>query len=69
MIVAISLPLVVALLLARRAMEPRCPACSAKRWAAHSTQLQCAACGWNNGARPAPRISQPEAPQYEMGLG
>jgi ribosomal protein S27AE len=70
----IALLLVPALLLAtlavtRRALEPECPNCSHKSWAAHSTQLQCEDCGWTNG-RPAAAPVRPEpapvAPQYEI---
>jgi ribosomal protein S27AE len=47
MLVALSLaPLLLTLELARRALEPECPSCSEKDWAAHSTQLLCSRCGW-----------------------
>jgi hypothetical protein len=47
MLVALSLaPLLLTLELARRALEPNCPSCTGKSWAAHSTQLQCDRCGW-----------------------
>lgn len=69
MIVALAVTILLALSLARRAMEPHCPACASKSWAAHSTQLNCTRCGWTNGARPAAPEPRPEPSQYEMCLG
>jgi hypothetical protein len=48
MIVAIAAALLLSLELARRGLEPECPSCAGKSWAAHSTQLHCANCGWHN---------------------
>lgn len=71
MLATIALTLLATLELARRALEPACPECASKEWAAHSTQLQCSHCGWGNGARPAaaPQPSTPEQTQYEFCLG
>lgn len=65
MIVALALGILLVLELARRAIEPECPACSGKRWTTHSTQLQCTGCGWGS---PAAAVVKPEPPQYELGF-
>lgn len=66
MIFALAFSLLLVLTVVRRALEPACPGCSAKNWAAHSTQLECGQCGWNHG-----RAAQPaaEPAQYEICLG
>ena len=66
MIVALALSILLVLELARRALEPECPACAGKSWTTHSTQLQCTGCGWGT---PATAVAvKPEPPQYELGF-
>ena len=50
MIAAVAATILLLLELARRGLEPECPSCASKQWASHSTQLQCAGCGWSNVA-------------------
>jgi hypothetical protein len=66
MIAALALTILLLLELARRGLEPECPRCSAKRWIAHSTLLQCESCGWSNTA-PAVPAAKPE-PQLELAM-
>lgn len=66
MIVALILSMLLVLNVVRRALEPACPGCAAKSWAAHSTQLECADCGWSHGRATA---AAPEPAQYEICLG
>lgn len=45
-VTTIALALLLTLELARRGLEPECPSCGHKSWVSHSTELQCASCGW-----------------------
>jgi hypothetical protein len=66
-VVLLAATMLLLLSLVRRAIEPVCPNCTLKSWTPHSTQLQCARCGWTNGrvaAASAPAV--PEQPQYEI---
>ena len=65
MIVGILLTLLLSLSMLRRLVEPSCPCCAAKRWAASATALHCEQCGWTNAT---PARVEPK-PQYEMVLG
>jgi len=57
MIVSILVPLVAVLAgaaaLVRRAIDPACPACRRRAWAAQASGLSCTGCGWSNVAPPA----------------
>ncbi|MEX2570146.1 MAG: hypothetical protein WD737_02505 [Gemmatimonadota bacterium] len=60
----LTLTLLSGLALARRAVEPTCPACSGKRWKAHPSRLECGNCGWTNLATAPADSSGPD--QYEI---
>ena len=64
MILLVVLVLLFGLSAARRALDPACPACSAKSWAPHSTQLHCERCGWST----PPRVGVAERARPGLGL-
>jgi ribosomal protein L37AE/L43A len=63
MIVSILVPLVAVLAggaaLARRAIDPSCPSCQRRAWAAAASGLSCTSCGWSNVAKPAAPAEEP----------
>lgn len=47
---AVALTLIGGLTVARRLVEPACPACSAKHWKDEFGRLECSDCGWASAA-------------------
>lgn len=66
-LVALALTLCGSLSVARRFVEPSCPACSSKKWSDTPSRLQCAHCGWSNVAM-APVLAAEPPIQYEIAL-
>lgn len=62
---ALALTLLGSLSIARRLVEPPCPACSSKRWSDEPKLLQCTACGWSNVAL---AMATNDSGQYEITL-
>lgn len=61
MVTIVVFSIIVVFALLRRAIDPACPACSAKAWRPAAGPLNCEKCGWSNAA-------DAEEPQYEMSL-
>ncbi len=70
MLFLLAVTLLAALTIARRMLEPQCPACAGKTWRDQPPRLECANCGWSNIALATVPvvIAEPRPTQYEIGL-
>ena len=61
-LVALTLTFLGGLTVARRIVEPACPACSAKNWKDEPQRLECASCGWASvAAAVSPQLDEASA--------